>query len=199
MTGRADTPTGATGTPRVVGLDLSLTATGWATPEASGVYHPPRKMAGCERLAHLRDQIMNVRYGPWGTISDDGQGNVTTGLLPVDLVVIEDYAYSRANQAHQIGELGGVIRLAFHEAQVPFVVAAPTARAKYATGKGTAGKSEVLAAAIRRLGYEGHDDNEADALWLRAMGLDALGHPLVTMPAVNRAALESVAWPGAKT
>lgn len=173
----------------VVGLDLSLTATGVATERGTEVLRTD--LRGCERLAWLLNAVMHRcanykpidREGPW---------------VPwVDLVVLEDYAYSRSNQAHQIGELHGVIRLALHEAGIPVALVAPTARAKYATGKGNAGKAEVLAAAIRRLGYQGHDDNEADALWLRQMAIDHYGltEPSAPMPAVNRAALDKVDWP----
>ena len=37
---------------------------------------------------------------------------------------------------------------------------------KLATGKGNAGKPDVIKAAQVRLGYVGSDDNESDALWL---------------------------------
>lgn len=36
----------------------------------------------------------------------------------------------------------------------------------YATGKGNCGKPAMIAAAQKKLGYTGEDDNEADALWL---------------------------------
>ena len=170
----------------VVGLDLSLTATGIATESGCEVLRTD--LRGCERLAWLRDEVM-------ARCCTGGIGNKRG--TDADFVVIEDYASSRANQAHQIGELHGVIRLAFHEAEIPVALVAPTARAKYATGKGNAGKAEVLAAAIRRLGYQGHDDNEADALWLRQMAIDHYGLtlPSAPMPAANREALDKVDWP----
>ena len=37
---------------------------------------------------------------------------------------------------------------------------------KHATGKGNSGKPAMLAAAKEKLGYEGDNDNESDALWL---------------------------------
>jgi len=115
----------------------------------------------------------------------------------VDLVVIEGYAFARANRAHQIGELGGVLRVAFAEAGVPLVEVAPMARAKYATGKGNAKKEAVLVEAVKRLGYEGSSNDEADALWLLYMALDHYGLPgAVEMPKVNREALVKPSWPG---
>lgn len=161
--------------PRVVGLDLSLTATGIATPEGQRTIGT--KARGCERLIELRDTIRKA-------------------CELADLVAVEGYSFgSRNSHAHALGELGGVVRVALHVASVPFVEVPPSSLKKFATGKGNAGKEEVLASAIRRLGYEGHDNNEADALWLRAMGMDALGCPLVAMPESHRAALVKVEWP----
>lgn len=37
---------------------------------------------------------------------------------------------------------------------------------KFATGKGNSGKPAMIEAAQEKLGYEGNDDNEADALWI---------------------------------
>jgi crossover junction endodeoxyribonuclease RuvC len=176
--------------PRVVGLDLSLTATGIAPsnfPQLRITYTVTTKTRGCERLAHIRDEVMKS-CAPVEVWDPEWR-------MDAPLVVLEGYAYGRPNQAAHLGELGGVIRLALHEAGVPYVDVPPSNLKKYATGKGNAGKEEVLAAAIRRLGYEGHDNNQADALWLQAMGYDALGRPVVEMPAVNRAALEKVEWP----
>ena len=39
----------------------------------------------------------------------------------------------------------------------------------HATGKGNANKAQVIEAARERLGYQGNDDNEADALWLLSL------------------------------
>ena len=74
----------------------------------------------------------------------------------------------------------------------------PTSLKKYATGKGTASKDLVLTAAVRRFPdwpVEGND--EADALWAAAAGLDHLGYPVIDMPALNRSALDGMQWPDA--
>lgn len=159
-------------TPQVLGIDLSLSATGVAHPDGTATtLTPPNGHTGMRRL----DWIVCA---------------VLFAVPPRPAVVaVEGYAYARHNQAHQLGELGGVVRLALYRQRLPFVDVAPSALKKYATGSGRAGKDEVLVAAVRRLGYEGHDNNQADALFLRAMLLDALGSPVVDMPAANRQAL----------
>jgi Holliday junction resolvasome RuvABC endonuclease subunit len=163
----------------IVGLDLSLTATGVA--DTSGTSVLSTKLRGCERLAWLREEIVCL-FPPLNDGTQDG------------LAVMEGYSYASANQAHQAGELGGVIRLALHEGGVPCIVVSPKTLKKYATGHGNAGKEEVLAAAIRRLNYEGHNNNEADALWLRQIGL-AKWSGLHVVPESHRVALDAVILP----
>jgi len=167
----------------VLALDLSLTATGVADIDGT-TRTLTSKEKGPARLHDLRtqvDRLLGVGATSWR----------------VGLVAIEGYAYGRANQAHQLGELGGVIRHLMWMYDVPVVEVSPGQVKRYACGAGNAKKNEVLAAAIRRLGYEGADDNQADALWLRALVLDALGEPVVTVPAGHREALAKVQIPEA--
>ena len=111
--------------------------------------------------------------------------------------MIEGYAYARANQAHQIGELGGVVRLALSDRGVPVVEVSPSSLKKLATGKGNASKDAVLAEAMRRLGYQGSDNNEADALWLLEMARQALDLPgAVDLPKAHRSAVDPEKWEG---
>ncbi len=174
-------------TPNVIGLDLSLTATGVAWHDGTNTLKSPCK--GMQRLAHLRDHLLAVCHGPLGL------------TVRVDLVVIEGYSMGTARQsshAHGLGELGGVVRLSLWEAGVPYVDVPPACLKKYATGAGNSRKEAVLIAAVKR-GAEVRDNNEADAWWLRAMGMDALGFPTVAVPQLHRKALVTVAWPLAPT
>ena len=43
--------------------------------------------------------------------------------------------------------------------------------------------------------YLGHDNNEADAMWLLAMACDHYGIPQTVMPEGHRAALQKIEWP----
>ncbi len=160
----------------VLGLDLSLTSTGVAHCDGSSSTWNV-KLLGVNRLISLRDRLV-------GLLDD-----------PVDLVVLEGYAFGRPHHACHLGELGGVIRVTLHEAGVPWAVIPPASLKLYATGRGNASKEEMLVAAVRRLGYQGSSNDEADALWLRAMALDQHGHALVEMPIVHRKALAKVEWP----
>lgn len=161
----------------VLALDLALTVSGFAGPSASGTFGPSPDR-GMARLAWVREEVLVLAEG-------------------ADLVAIEGYSFGSRGRQHATGELGGVIRLALWERDIPVVDVPPSSLKKYATGRGNAGKDQVLAAAIRRLGFQGHDHNEADALWLRTMAQDRYGlhdgGPAV--PKAHRSALDGVAWP----
>lgn len=159
----------------VVGVDLSLTRTGLANEH--GVHLLTGSLSGVRRLIAIRGWVLDLSYG-------------------AQLVVIEGFSFGSNNRsAREIGGLGWVVRVALTEAGIPWCDVPPSTLKKYATGKGNAGKVEMVVAARERLGYGGHDDNEADALWLRAVGLDLLGTPLVALPKAHRDALAAVQLP----
>ena len=110
-------------------------------------------------------------------------------------VVIEGYSHGSTHGAHHLGELGGTIRLALWDAAIPYIDVAPTARAKYATGRGNAAKHLVISELSARTGRAFLDDNQADAWILRAMALDAYGWPAIDVPKTHRDALTGVSWP----
>lgn len=162
---------------KIVAFDLSLRRTGIADENGAGTYSPADGDRGMRRLMRIRNVVLQNSIG-------------------ADLVVLEGYAFARPNQAHQLGELGGVVRLALYENDVGYVDIPPALLKKYATNSGNASKEEMLSQAIQRLEYHGHDHNESDALWLRTMALDRYGllHG-VTLPKSQRASLEKINWP----
>jgi len=142
----------------------------------------PRR--GMARLAFIRNQVFIIAQEP------------DTGILP-DVVILEGYSHGSSNQAHYLGELGGVIRLALYEAGIPYVDIAPQKRARYATGRGNAGKDDILQAAVHRSGRIFDSNDAADAWWLWQMGLahyDPENPHLVQMPARNLEALRGIQW-----
>jgi crossover junction endodeoxyribonuclease RuvC len=165
---------------RIVALDLSLSASGVAVFDEGLIsvdtLRPPG-LKGMPRLEWIMRRVVEL----------------TTG---VDLTLIEGYAFARPNQAHQIGELGGVVRLALHTRRVPYVEVAPAALKKLATGKGNAGKELVLVEAVKRLGYSGADNNQADARWLLQAAIQHYGLPgSIELPKSHLQALEKITWP----
>lgn len=163
---------------RIVAFDLSLTCTGVATPEGVSTI-TTKNLSGMKRLQFIRDEVLRRSFRS-------------------DLVVLEGYGFTsgRGNAIIALGELGGVVRLALYENGARFVLIPPASLKKFATGRGNAKKQDVLAAAIKRLQYDGSNFDETDALWMYAMALDHYrlpGAPL--MPELNRSALGAIEWP----
>jgi Holliday junction resolvasome RuvABC endonuclease subunit len=65
----------------------------------------------------------------------------------VDAVACEDYAYAASQGAHQIGEIGGLLRLALWDSGVPWRLYTTHQIKIFATGRGRAEKHEMIAAA----------------------------------------------------
>jgi Holliday junction resolvasome RuvABC endonuclease subunit len=169
--------------PRVVGLDLSLTATGIAYRDGATATIRTRPVDGDRRLLHITAAVLIAI------------GGETTGLGPApDLVVIEDLP-THARAAGIVGMVHGAVRAALLDAGVPYAVVPPATLKAYATGRGNGDKTSMAIAALKRAGLEFGDDNECDAWWLRAAGLDHLGAPAFTLPAAQRDRLAKVTWP----
>lgn len=164
---------------RLIGLDLSLTSTGYSVGGSTGSI--TSKLTDAPRLREIRDSLLRV-------IQEND----------VSYAAIEGYAFSARNsQAHKIGELGGVVRLMLFENGIPYVEIPPTSRAKFATGRGNAAKSEVISAVSARTGliWSGKSaDDECDAWLLEEMSLHAVGVGVYDWPASHLAALSNINW-----
>jgi crossover junction endodeoxyribonuclease RuvC len=171
--------------PRVFALDLSLTGTGFAN------WGPAKMDLGCTegliassplkgpaRLGFIRDKIRQL-------VVQGGSPDRT-------LVLIENYAFGKSNQAHQMGELGGVIRLMLHEEGYKYFVVTPTRLKKFLTGKGVAEKNLMLKELFKVFGHDVNDDNIADALVLMELGRAMIGHPSKELPKYRREVVEEV-------
>ena len=164
----------------IMGIDPSLTSTGYSGCGLMGTI--TSKETGVKRLDDLTNSLASILY-----------------TCPSDLVVvIEGYSFaSRNSQAHSIGELGGAYRLTMFRMGIPFIDVPPTTRAKFATGRGNASKSEVISAVSAKTGIvwsgKGADDM-ADAYVLEEMGLTFQGNNRHQWPKVNLEALEKIDW-----
>jgi Holliday junction resolvasome RuvABC endonuclease subunit len=178
---------------RVIGLDLSLTATGIAFSDGSTTIIKTKAADGDRRLSQIRSVVGLAVGGPLF------MGSPTA--VPANLVVIEDLP-THAKSAGITGMVHGVVRELLSDAGVPYARLAPATLKKYATGSGSADKTAMAIAALKRGNVEFADDkggDQCDAWWLRAAGLDHLGHPVVELPKVQREALTKVTWPNGVT
>lgn len=164
-----------TSPPQILALDLSLQGTGWCRDGETGRIRT--SLRGMERI----DLIT---------------GTVKALLDDVDLAVVEGYSFgSQGRSVCQIGELGGCVRLMLYRLGVRYVDVPPSTLKKYAAGRGNCGKDEMIAAAIRRFGFEGTSNDEADAFLLWCMARHAYGEPVADVPQRQLAALDVVTWP----
>lgn len=183
-------------TPRVVGLDLSLTSTGIALPFQAddGTWTVDAHRV---RSKGKKDDTLYQRHTRLVGIASGIQKQIPTDAV---LAVIEQPAYSRTTgHMHDRSGLWWLVVDMIRSWGLPLAEVSPSSRVKYALGKGggkDTGKDNVLAAAINRypgMAITGND--VADAVLLAAMGLDHLGHPPAEVPKLHRAALDAVTWP----
>jgi Holliday junction resolvasome RuvABC endonuclease subunit len=167
-----------------LGLDLSLTGTGWAVVDTdrrttrvgtiSTVPGPPEP-----RLTYILDEIP------------------TAGVA---LAAVEAFLPGvTGGKSVERGALHLMTRIKLWRAGIPFALVHVSRVKKYATGAGGANKTQIQDALIRRLGLDEcprfADDNQADAFVLALMAADRLGEPLVAMPASHREVMGKVEWP----
>lgn len=157
---------------RVLGIDPSLTCTGWAIRVDGKVisgHIATDKLRGPRRLAYIRDQIAEVieKYQP-------------------EKVAYEDYAMGKAKGGNgrifDIGELGGLLKTLIWEQGIPVVMVAPTCLKRFLTGKGNPGakgrvrmtdaqkKAQIRLALQRYFNLLVPQNDEADAVGLMLMG-----------------------------
>ena len=163
-----------------MGIDLSLTSTGVSCQNILSCINSPNK--GIPRLIDISEQLTEMIEQIDGPI----------------VGIIEGYSFaSRNSQAHSLGELGGVIRTMLFKRSIPWVNVPPTVRAKFATGRGNAAKTEVMSAVSARTGLvfsgKGADDM-CDAWILEEIGLVKYGTPRSSWPEANLRALDKIEW-----
>lgn len=175
-----------TETPRVIGLDLSLTSSGVASSLGwTDTIRPKKNRTGLRGLDRLRMIVDAVR-------------SYTSGY---DLVAIEgpSFGHSGFRQHEELVALRWMVRDVVDRQQVPFAIVPPATLKLYATGRGNAKKADMAQA--MDLKYPGRSPgflagrrfDEADALALADMGAAHLnGAPLT---AAQQRAMAAVQWP----
>lgn len=180
-------------TPRVVGVDLSLTSTGLADNRGRTERVQTKPLdKGPRPVAETLGRINHIAVAAAGFVHDWPKDDY------IDLVVIEGPSYGSPGQQHTSG---GLWWLTADTLNCPILVVTPSQRMMYATGKGQIGKDQVLAAAIRR--YPDFDitgNDIADAVILCAIGCRMLGHPLEeSLPQTHLRALAKLTLPDGVT
>lgn len=133
----------------LTGFALSVVSVNSPTQHITWVYKSPYN--GVQRLADITSWIQG-RF-----IDQVSKGNVILDVAMEGTVLA-------SQSALVLGELSATVKLALYDIDriLPLQVPPMTLK-KYATGKGTAKKQEMLLQIYKRWGVEFNDDNAADA------------------------------------
>ena len=139
---------------RILALDLG-THTGWALLEDGAIY------SGVETFdvgRHCGGGMRFLNFKRWLTEMKSG--------ATFDAVYYEEVArHAATHAAHVYGAFWGHLTAWCEHHEIPYEGIPVGTIKKSATGKGNAGKPEMIAAA-RAAGFDVDDDNEADAICL---------------------------------
>ena len=169
----------------VVGLDLSLSATGVAL--ASGDLRTITSKPDDGTVKGRADRIIDLANRIASCVWSD-----------TDLVVVEAPAvgYGRQGGEHLRAGLWWQVATNLVLSGLDVVDVPPASLKKFATGKGTATKPDMRMALYQRAGIDERDDNRVDAYFLRQAGLHLLGDPdALDLPKTHLAALAKVRRP----
>lgn len=167
----------------VIGLDLSVAATGVCYADAATVTIKP-KSAGDVRFGEIARRVLEF-----------------CSMANIHLAVIEQAPPGLKGHADLIYGVQAVVRTELIKAGIPYAEVRPSTLKKFATGSGTATKTVMAMEAYKRAGLEFGDDNQCDAWWLRVAGevhYEEKNFETVAqffVPKANRDALSVVAWP----
>lgn len=155
---------------RILGVDPS-SHTGWAVVD--------RKEGLVETGTVHADKEISYRIRRFDDIAERLVQDVYLG--DIAFAVVENYIHTGRFVNRDQYELGALIRRALMGAGIAVCEASPTSVKKFATGNGRATKKQMVAAAQDLWGFEGKDDNQADAIAIAYMGLvldGAVGVPM---------------------
>lgn len=165
---------------RVLGIDLSLSATGLAMIETSDEWITPAKIFLRENV-DSGFEFSDRQYHYHGALIMPRSTNVLTRweeiVLPIldwaqhsQHIMIEGYAFSNMHAyVRSIAEIGGIVRYHLRKmGHVPIEIS-PSALKKFLTNDGRAKKPQILSA-VREIIPSIHDHNMADAFGLAQIG-----------------------------
>lgn len=181
----------------VCGIDPSLTSAGVAILHDGKPIHTSHHGYNGHNGATYQTRSRRVRWTA---------GQVLTALREhccnhPDLVVIEGPAYSRnTGSAFDRAGLWHGIYAALDAKNIPIAVSAPGSASLWATGRGRASKSDIIATVHdwwwTQPRLDSITDDEADALVLATIGAFHLGDPMpFDVKPRHTTGLEKVQWP----
>lgn len=139
---------------KVLALDIA-SVTGWCLD--NGIY-------GTWDFKTRKDESMGMKL-----IRFRAKLKEVHELEQIDIMVYERPAGRHANSIIHQSKLIGIMEKFCEENNIEYKAYSATEIKRFATGKGNAGKPAMIQAAKDRFGYDGNDDNEADAIHMREL------------------------------
>lgn len=134
------------------GIDQSLTSSGLVVLEEEGnrpVYMTrvaTGKLRGAERLAFIRDEFKFVAT-----------------KYDLAVVAMEGYSYDSTGRVFELGEVGGILKLFFHDRGVPLLIVPPASLKQFTTDSGSANKKKMAVAVLKKWQQVIEQDDVCDA------------------------------------
>jgi Holliday junction resolvasome RuvABC endonuclease subunit len=165
-------PRRPTGDVVILCLDLGM-KTGWAlqddgtTVSGTAEFRPGRFDGGGMRYLRFRQWLSGV--------ASKTSKAVLIGKTGIDVIYFEEVrSHAGTDAAHAYGGFLAILTAWCEQQCVPYHGVPVGTIKRHVTGKGNAGKPEVIAA-VRALGFKPGDDNEADALAILHWALSTRG------------------------
>ena len=142
----------------ILALDIA-TKTGWCCGEYGGAwdFSVKRDESKDTRLLRFKAQLIE-----------------TCILMKPSLVVFERLSGRHVNSIIVQAEMHGAMKVTLAEYGFNYRAFSASEIKKFATGKGNAGKPQMIQACIDKLNITPIDDNHADAIWLHELASDGL-------------------------
>ena len=143
----------------VIGIDLSLTGTGVVIINEKGEHIEQLIRSKPPKSKNPTTEIMRIMK-----IRDE----ISFGEEKIALAAIEGISFMSRNttSTSQLSGLNYMVREKLFNANIPFVIIAPSSLKKFVTGKGNCGKDIMMLETYKRWGVSITNDNIADAYCL---------------------------------
>ena len=122
---------------------------GWKTKNAHGVwdFNTRKDESSGMKMLRFRAKLREV-----------------CNIEEINLIVYERVAGQHKNSIIHAAKMVAIIETFCEENNIEYKAVSASEVKKFATGKGNCGKDKMIEAAREKYGYEGNNDNEADAI-----------------------------------
>jgi Holliday junction resolvasome RuvABC endonuclease subunit len=155
---------------KILALDVA-TKTGWALGNLTSLTGQTECIGGTWNFSPKRDESGGMRL-----LRFKSKVKEIITLEKPDIVVFERTAGRHVNAIIIQAELHGVLKSLLDDNGIEYKAYSAPEIKKFATGKGNAGKPQMVQACTHKLGIVPEDDNHADAIWMYKLAQEDFKH-----------------------